>query len=430
MLQNLVLMFKNKEIRNRILFTLGILFVYRLGCAIPLPGINKEALLAGIDGNNIINLMNLLGGGALDQFSVLSLAVGPYITASIIIELLAMDVIPPLADLKENGQEGRKKMDKITRYLGIVLAFLQAYTLTYSFHARYGILDNPTVSTYMFIAIVLSAGTSFLIWLGDQISDKGIGNGISIIIFSGIVANLPFQFRQAYTTLVDTSAGTSSTFSGVIQFAALIVLYLVLIIMIIFMNEAVRKIPIQYTSNTRAIGGQNINYLPLKINSASVIPVIFSSAVMVAPVTIMSFFEQTDVTRWITNALDFTKPWGLAIYVVLIILFTFFYTNLQVDPKQIAENLNKQGTYILGIRPGSETVSYISKVLNRITVLGALWLAVIAALPYLLGMATNIPSSVTMGGTGIIIVVGVALETVKDLESQLTQKTYRGYFRR
>ena len=387
MLRNLGLMFKNKEIRNRILFTLAILFVYRLGAAIPVPGINKEALLAGVESNNIINLMNLLGGGALDQFSVLALGVGPYITASIIIELLAMDVIPALADLKENGQEGRKKMDRITRYLGLVLAFLQSYTMTYAFNARYGILENPSVSTYLFISMVLTAGTSFLIWLGDQISDKGIGNGISMIIFSGIVANLPFQFRQAYRTLVDTSAGTSSTFSGVVQFAMLIALYIVLIVMIIFMNEAVRKIPIQYTSNTRAIGGQNINYLPLKINSASVIPVIF-------------------------------------------VLFTFFYTNLQVDPKELANNLNKQGTYILGIRPGSETVSYIHKVLNRITVLGALWLALIAALPYLLGMTTNIPSSVTMGGTGIIIVVGVALETVKDLESQLTQKTYHGYFRR
>ncbi len=430
MLRNLGLMFKNKEIRNRILFTLAILFVYRLGAAIPVPGINKEALLAGVESNNIINLMNLLGGGALDQFSVLALGVGPYITASIIIELLAMDVIPALADLKENGQEGRKKMDRITRYLGLVLAFLQSYTMTYAFNARYGILENPSVSTYLFISMVLTAGTSFLIWLGDQISDKGIGNGISMIIFSGIVANLPFQFRQAYRTLVDTSAGTSSTFSGVVQFAMLIALYIVLIVMIIFMNEAVRKIPIQYTSNTRAIGGQNINYLPLKINSASVIPVIFASAVMVAPVTIMSFFKSTPVTETITNILDFTKPLGLVIYVILVILFTFFYTNLQVDPKELANNLNKQGTYILGIRPGSETVSYIHKVLNRITVLGALWLALIAALPYLLGMTTNIPSSVTMGGTGIIIVVGVALETVKDLESQLTQKTYHGYFRR
>ncbi|MBQ1505586.1 MAG: preprotein translocase subunit SecY, partial [Erysipelotrichales bacterium] len=371
MLRNLGLMFKNKEIRNRILFTLAILFVYRLGAAIPVPGINKEALLAGVESNNIINLMNLLGGGALDQFSVLALGVGPYITASIIIELLAMDVIPALADLKENGQEGRKKMDRITRYLGLVLAFLQSYTMTYAFNARYGILENPSVSTYLFISMVLTAGTSFLIWLGDQISDKGIGNGISMIIFAGIVANLPFQFRQAYRTLVDTSAGTSSTFSGVVQFAMLIALYIVLIVMIIFMNEAVRKIPIQYTSNTRAIGGQNINYLPLKINSASVIPVIFASAVMVAPVTIMSFFKSTPVTETITNILDFTKPLGLVIYVILVILFTFFYTNLQVDPKELANNLNKQGTYILGIRPGSETVSYIHKVLNRITVLGA-----------------------------------------------------------
>ena len=255
-----------------------------------------------------------------------------------------------------------------------------------------------------------------------------MGNGISMIIFAGIVANLPWQFISAFKTLVDTTSGAAA-FSGVVEFAIFVVMYIAIIVLVIFMNEAVRKIPIQYTSSG-VRQGKSVNYLPLKINSASVMPVIFASSVMVAPVTIMSFFESNKVTETITNVLNFSKPLGLTIYVVLVVLFTFFYTNLQVDPKRIADNLNKQGTYILGIRPGSETVTYVSKVLNRITVLGAIFLAVIAALPYLLPMFTNIPSSISMGGTGIIIVVGVALETVKDLESQLSQKAYRGFVKR
>ena len=429
MINNLISMFKNKEIRKKILFTLAMLFVFRLGSGIPVPGIDTEALMTGISDNSIVGMMNLLGGGALEKFSVFSLGVGPYITSSIIIQLLAMDVIPALTEMAKNGQQGKMQMDKITRYVAIVLAFVQAYTLTYSFDVSYGIVANSSVSTYLFVATILAAGTSFLVWIGDRISQFGIGNGISMIIFAGIVSNLPWQFISAFKTLVDTSSGAAA-FSGVVQFALLVVMYIAIIVLVIFMNEAVRKIPIQYTSSGLRSQGKSVNYLPLKINSASVMPVIFASSVMVAPVTIMSFFESNSVTETITNILDFSKPLGLCIYVVLVVLFTFFYTNLQVDPKRIAENLNKQGTYILGIRPGSETVTYVRKVLNRITVLGAIFLAVIAALPYLLPMFTNIPSSISMGGTGIIIVVGVALETVKDLESQLTQKAYRGFVHR
>lgn len=430
MIKNLISMFKNKEIRNKILFTLAMLFVFRLGGGIPIPGINTEALMAGVADNSLIGMMNLLGGGALEKFSIFALGVGPYITASIIIQLLAMDVIPALTEMSKNGQQGRMQMDKITRYLGVVLGFFQAYTMTYAFDVSYNILASSSVSTYLFIATILTAGTCFLVWIGDRISQFGIGNGISIIIFAGIVANLPWQFISAFKTLVDTSSGAAA-FGGIVSFILLVIMYVAIIVLVIFMNEAVRKIPIQYTSSgLRSQQGKSVNYLPLKINSASVIPVIFASAVMVAPVTIMSFFEANEFTVAVTNILNFSKPLGLCIYVVLVILFTFFYTNLQVDPKQIAENLNKQGTYILGIRPGSETVTYVRKVLNRITVLGALFLAVIAALPYLLPMFTNIPSSISVGGTGIIIVVGVALETVKDLESQLTQKVYRGFVHR
>ena len=424
-------MFKNKEIRNRILFTLAMLFVFRLGGGIPMPGINTQALTAGIGDNGLLGMMNLLGGGAMERFSVFSMGVGPYITASIIIQLLAMDVIPQLAEMSKNGQQGRMQMDKITRYLGVVLGLVQGYTMTFAFQQNYGILTRtPTMSTYLFIAIVLTAGSMFVVWIGDRISQFGIGNGISMIIFAGIVANLPWQFISAYETLVTTKTGTE-TFSGVMQFALLVLVYIAIIVLVIFMGEATRKIPIQYTSSGARSQGKSVNFLPLKINSASVVPVIFASSVMVAPVTVLSFFPANSTTLLIRDILNFQKPVGLAIYITLVILFTFFYTNLQVDPKQIAENLNKQGTYILGIRPGSETVAYISKVLNRITVLGAMFLAVIAALPYLLPMLLkDIPAAISLGGTGIIIVVGVALETVKDLEGKLTQKAYRGFVRK
>ncbi len=440
MFKTFVALFKNKETRKKILFTLAMLFVYRLGAAIPIPGIDTSALVSGLSENDLLTMMNMLGGGSWETFSVFSMGVGPYITASIIIELLSMDVIPPLAELAKSGQQGRRQMDRITRYVAVVLGFVQAYALTVTFDSSYGILENDgTVINYLYISTILTAGTFLLVWIGDQIAAHGIGNGISMIIFAGIVANLPYQFTSTYSTLV-TSAAEGEVFSGVVQFILIILLYVVIIILVIFESTAVRKIPIQYTSSSSRRNSANLNYLPLRINSASVMPVIFASTIMVAPQTIMSlisnasWYTETDFTTTLINIFDyisdFTTVGGLLIYVVLIFLFTFFYTNLQVDPAKITENLNKSGTYIPGIRPGTETQTYISMVLNRITLLGALFLCFIAALPYLLSMFTDIPSTISMGGTSIIIVVGVALETVKDLEDQLTQKEYKGFMKR
>ncbi|MBQ9036665.1 MAG: preprotein translocase subunit SecY [Erysipelotrichaceae bacterium] len=439
MLKTFISLFQNKDIRRKILFTLGMLLVFRLGAAITVPNVDPSKLVSGLSGNDLITMMNMLGAGSWQTFSVFSMGVGPYITSSIVIELLAMDVIPPLAELAKDGQKGRQKMDKITRYLAVVLAFVQAYTLTLTFDKAYGILENNTVTAYMYTATILTAGSFFLVWIGDRIAAHGIGNGISMIIFAGIVANLPYQFYSSYVSLVN-SAAEGEAFTGVLKFALLVVMYIAIIVLVIFETQATRKIPIQYTSSTSKRNSANLNYLPLKINSASVIPVIFASTIMIAPKTIMallsnaSWFKPTDFTTKLTAVFDyisdFTKLGGLLIYVVLIFFFTFFYTNLQVDPAKITENLNKSGTYIPGIRPGKETQTYISMVLNRITLLGALFLCFIAALPHLLSMFTDIPSTITMGGTSIIIVVGVALETVKDLEDQLTQKEYKGFMKR
>ncbi|MBR0137132.1 MAG: preprotein translocase subunit SecY [Erysipelotrichaceae bacterium] len=441
MINTVISLFRNKETRTKILFTLGILLIYRLGASIPVPGIDSSKLVSGIgsDSMSLITMMNILGAGSWQTFTIFSMGVGPYLTASMVMELLTMDIIPYLAELKEQGQKGRQQLDKITRYLAVVLSFLQAYTLTITFDQSYGILISESKTIYLYIATILTAGTFFLIWLGDRIAAYGIGNGISMIIFSGIVCNTPYQFANAWATLV-TAAEESARFAGIVRFILLAIMYIALIILVIFVSEATRKIPIQATSSSSRRGNQNFNYLPLKINSASVMPVIFASTVMVAPKTILAllsnfnFYKTTDFTRKLENIFDFisdfTKPGGLLLYVALIFFFTFFYTNLEVNPADITESLNKQGTFIPGVRPGIETQTHIAKVLNRITLLGALFLCFIAALPYLLSMFTAIPASITMGGTSIIIMVGVALETVKDLENQLTQKEYRGFNKR
>lgn len=420
-------LFKNKEIRNKILFTLAMLLIYRIGSAIPVPGVDANKLAAQIADNSILSMMNLLGGGAIERLSVFAMGVGPYITGSIIIQLLSMDVIPALTEWAKSGQTGRQKIEKTTRYLGVVLSFIQALSLVYGFDKQYAILSNNSLASYLYTATVLTAGTMFLLWIGDRISMKGIGNGISVIIFAGIVSNMPASFAQVYNILVGSSS-QSAMFNGVLQFALYILLYLAIIVFVVIMETAIRKIPIQYTTSSNIRGGSDITFLPFKINSASVIPVIFAQAIMTAPQIIISFFNQ-DLYQKLSNFLSLNRPIGLCIYAVLTILFTFFYTELQVDPDKVAENLGKSGAYIPGIRPGTETKTYLHKVLNRITVLGALALMIIAVIPYLLPMFTSLPTSTAIGGTGIIIVVGVAMETMKQLKGQLTQKQYHGFLR-
>ncbi len=429
MMHTFVSLFKNKEIRKKIFFTLAMLLIYRIGASIPVPGVDSSALASQISDNSILNMMNLLGGGALERLSIFAMGVSPYITASIIIQLLSMDVIPALTEWSKSGQTGRQKIEKTTRYLGVVLAFVQAYSLVYGFDAQYGVLENSAFSQYLYTATILTAGSMFLVWIGDRLSTKGIGNGLSIIIFAGIVSNMPTQFAQVYSILV---GGTTNgeVFNGVLQFVLYCVVYLAIIIFVVVMETAVRKIPIQYTNSVSSSRSarNDVTYLPLKINSASVIPVIFASSIMTAPQIVISFFN-TDLYTKLQNYLSLSKPFGLCLYAVLTILFTFFYTNLQVDPDTVADNLKKQDAYIPGIRPGNDTKKYLHKVLNRITVLGALSLTLVAVVPYILPMFTSIPSSSAVGGTGIIIVVGVAMETMRQLKGQLTQKSYHGFIK-
>ncbi|MBQ1478077.1 MAG: preprotein translocase subunit SecY [Erysipelotrichaceae bacterium] len=424
MLQVFVDFINNKDTRKRILFTLLILFIFRLGAAIPAPGIDTR--LFSLEGHNILTMMNLLGGGSLEQMSIFSLGVGPYITASIIVELLSMDIIPALAEMAKSGKKGRQQMDMITRYLGVAMALVQGFFIIKMIAEQSGglFVDEATNITYFYVAVIFTAGTMFLLWLADQITTKGVGNGVSMIIFAGIVADMPSNFRYVYNAFLGETPTNNLGWAG---FLIYILMYIAIIVLVVVMQTAERRIPIQQSSShqlNRTKG--DLNHLPLKINSASVIPVIFAGALIQGPQIIASWVN-ADAYNFLTRIFDFKSPWFLLFYAVLIILFTFFYTNLQVDPSKMAENLQKQGQYIPGVRPGSETREYVSKVLNRITCLGALLLTFIAILPYVVSAATGLSSSAAVGGTGIIIVVGVAMDTIKQLKGQLTAKSYKSF---
>jgi preprotein translocase subunit SecY len=407
---------KNKDLQKKILFTFAALFIFKLGTAIIVPGIDKNSLTGDL---GFLELMNAMGGGAMEKFSIFALGVMPYITASIIIQLLSMDIVPYLSELSKQGATGRNKMNQITRIVGIILAFIQGYIYSFTY------VSGNSPLEYIEFALILTAGTSFLLWLGDQITAKGIGNGISLIIMAGIIANLPTMFVTAWNNLVDLSGTTQSISLGVVMFALFIVVYIAIILGIIFEETAERRIPIQYANKTTSSYGGQQSYIPFRLNSAGVVPVIFASALISIPSIIASFLKNDAMTMFLNKWIVMTTPTGLILYVVCIFAFSYFYTFIQLKPEELADNLNKNGGFIPGVRPGEETVSYISKIIKRITFVGALALAVIAALPVLFGMFSNMPTSVTIGGTGLLIVVGVALETYKQIESQLISRTTR-----
>lgn len=422
-------MFTNKDIRNRVLFTLFAFLVYRLGSAITVPNVNTSVLVESLEENSLFAMINLLGGGGLEQFSVFALGVTPYITASIIIQLLSMDVIPQLSELSKSGANGRKTLDKYTRYLAVLFGFVQSFSTVYGLSKNYPSLltGGTNLATVLYIATIFTAGTLFLVWIGDQISTKGIGNGISMVIMAGIVGRMPQQFSTAYSTLI---SGADAPDYGIALFISYIVCYLLIIIFVTLINTAERKIPIQQTSSSlEIIKNKNDDYLPLKVNSASVIPVIFASSLMMAPLQIASFFSQNDFTRAMNNFLGLKTWYSLVIYVVLILFFTFFYTKMQINPEEFSKNLAKSGQYIPGIRPGTETQNYVNKVLSRITVFGSVALALIAVLPHAMTLFwPDLSTSMALGGTGLIIVVGVAIETVKQIQGLITQKSYKDYY--
>ncbi len=402
---------KNKDLQKRILFTFGALFIFKLGIAIIVPGIDQNAL--GTRSLGFLELINAMGGGAMERFSIFSLGVMPYITASIIMQLLEMDIVPYIADLAKQGQTGRQKINAITRYVGIALAFIQGYMFSFTY------LQDASVFQYVQFAVILTAGTAFLLWLGDQITAKGFGNGISMLIMAGIIASMPTMFASAWAGITASSAGIM----GIIAFILYVLVYFGVVIGVVYVQLAERRIQIQYANRSSSVLGKQ-TYIPFKLNSAGVVPVIFASSLVSTPALVADFMKNESVSSFINNWLSLSSATGFVLYVLLIIVFSYFYTFLQIKPKELSENLQKNGGFIPAVRPGKETNEYLKTVLNRITIVGALFLAFLAGLPIVFGLFSTLPASVTVGGTSLLIVVGVALESYKQLEGKLLSTTY------
>jgi preprotein translocase subunit SecY len=420
---------KVEDLRKRILFTLFILFVYRIGSFIPVPNINKDVLtMADQTGTDLFGLLNTFSGGALFNFSIFALGITPYITASIIVQLLSMDVIPKFSEWQKEGENGKRKLAQITRYGTIILGLIQAFATAIGFNRMYNydmVIDANT-ATYLMIAIVLTAGTAFLMWLGEQINEKGIGNGISILIFAAIVAAIPKHARDIYA---DQFTDSSQLFLNIVKMAIILLVIILIIAGVIFIQQGVRKIPVQYAKRVvgqKMYGGQS-THIPLKVNGAGVIPVIFAVSLLMFPITIAQFWANKDWAQWVIKNMYYDQPLGMVLYILLIIGFTFFYTFVQFNPQQLADNMKKNGGYIPGIRPGKPTQGFLMRVITRITLAGAVFLALISVIPVFFGSLAGLPKSVQLGGTSLLIVIGVALETMKQIESQLIKRHYKGF---
>jgi len=413
MFQTFVRFFTTKEVRNKIFFTLAMLVIFKIGTYIPAPGVNPEAFNHPQGSQGATELLNTFGGGALKRFSIFAMGIMPYITASIVMQLLQMDIVPKFTEWAKQGEMGRRKINNVTRYFAIILAFIQSIGMAFQFN---NYLKGQLIIGYLLIAVVLTAGTAFLIWLGDQITQFGVGNGISLIIFAGILSTLPSSLEQFAQSVF---VGQDDTSLAWLKILGLIVALILLTVGAIFVLEAKRKIPIQYAKKQSA--------QRLKVNSAGVIPVIFAMAFFLLPRTLTLFFPKAE---WAQNIADTANPSsniGMIIYVVLIIAFAYFYAFVQVNPEKMADNLKKQGSYVPGIRPGEQTKKYITKVLYRLTFVGSIFLAAIAILPIIATKFMGLPQSIQIGGTSLLIVIGVAIETMKTLEAQVTQKEYKGF---
>lgn len=412
---------KIPELRKRILFTIFMLGIYRIGVFVPTPGVSAEAVKRIVSQGTIFEIFNLFSGGALQQFSVFALGIMPYISASIILQLLTV-AVPSLERLSKEGESGRKKITQYTRYGTVVLAMIQGFGISYGLMQQGAVLPGtPPWQFYLTTMVTLAAGTSFLMWLGEMITERGIGNGISLIIFAGIVTRIPVGFRDAWST--------KDQFGGFFGFLILVLFIGLIIGIIIYMERAQRRIPVQYAKRVvgRKMYGGQASHLPLKVNTAGVIPAIFASSIIMFPATIAQF-APGNIMKQIAGMLS--QGWiYITLYGGLIIFFAFFYTAVTFNPVDVSENMKKYGGFIPGIRPGRSTSDYIDRVLTRITLGGALYVAAVCILPQLLIRQFGIPASLayTFGGTSLLIVVGVAMDTLAQIESHLLTRHYEGF---
>ena len=431
MLNKLKLVFSNNSIVKKILITFIILFVYKIGTYIPNPLIDVESMQIYITNNSFLTILNTFSGGALGQFSVLALGISPYITASIVIQLLQSGIIPKFKEWGEQGEVGKQKLNKATRYLSVFLAFVQALLLILGLGQnpvnifKTGV-DTTTVIPYIFSALMITAGSAFVLWLSDLITRYGIGNGSSIMIVAGIVTSLPSMMTTLWTKYITNGW-------SYLWFAVIIVLYIAVIVGVVFMESAKRKVPVQYAN--RQQGGKADSNIPIKLNTSGVIPVIFASTLLSIPLSIVGMTTSdtsSGIGYWFNLFFNYQEPIGMILYVILIYLFSFFYAFMTIDPEKMADNLQKSNAFIPGVRQGEETVGYISKLLFKITLIGATYLTVLALIPLIISKVfafTQAEASViTIGGTSLLIIVGVAIETTKQMETAATETTYSGLY--
>lgn len=410
----------NKDLQKRIGFTMLMLAIFIIGTTVQVPG--TESITKNL---GFLELINSMGGGALQNFSIFALGVMPYITATILMQLL-QEVVPYFQELGKQGHVGRQKINQISRYVGIIFAFIQGYAFSFMFLGK-----TASPMDYLYVSTILTAGTAFLLWIGDQMTQKGIGNGLSLIIMAGIIATLPQMFIDAFTGLVVMDGTTQQIAFGVVKFALFAIIYFAIIIGVIFVQEAERKVPVQYANKSTGFENKAASFVPIKVNTANVVPVIFASSLMAIPGLVAQLINNEGFSLFVQKYLTYTTPVGFFIYVIFIFLFGFVYTYMIFKPEEFSKNLADSGGYIPGIRPGEETKKYLSKVLARVTCLGSTFLTIIVALPIIFSNITSLPTSVSIGGTGLLIVVGVALETYKQMEGSLLSRTYKkGYKRR
>jgi len=414
--------FKVEELRNRVLFVLAIMVVYRIGAHIPVPGVDvaaiQEFLFAGAgEAGGVFDFLDMFAGGALSNFSVFALSITPYITASIILQLLTV-VSPRLEELQRQGREGRKKIAQYTRYLTVLLALIQSVGIT-MYILQFGAVPNPNAFDIIVIVVSLTAGTTVLMWLGEQINEYGIGNGISILIFTSIIARFPYEIIETWTLF---QAGALTVFN-LILFAILAV---IITAGIVYVQEGERRIPVQYSKRIvgRKVYGGKSTHIPMKVNQAGVMPVIFASSVLLFPGVV----AQVIPFDWAQGMADLIRPGSnlyIILYGVLTFFFTYFYTAITFNPEEVADNMKKYGGFIPGIRPGQATVKYLDKILVRVTLVGAVFLSAVALLPFAMGPLTGV--EIHWGGTSLLIMIGVALQTMQQIESHLLMRHYEGF---
>ena len=410
--------FKITELRQKVIFTLAMFIVFRAGTHIPVPGVNADVIEQLFRSGNLLGLLDMFSGGALSKFSIFAMSITPYINASIILQLLKV-VVPTLEQWSKEGEEGYKKTTKLTRMLTVALAFIQACGMAYGLKMA---INNPGIFSILLIALTLTAGTVFLMWIGEQITARGVGNGISLIIFAGIVSRLPDGLKIIFQYL---QAGTVNLLN-VILFAAIA---LAMIVFVIIISQGIRKVPVQYAKRVvgrKAYGGHT-SYIPLKVNQAGVIPIIFASSVLMFPATIAQFVDVPWV-KTMGKLFEWGSPLQTTLYVLMILFFTYFYTAVSLNIGDLSDNIKKNGGFIPGLRPGKPTTDYLDRVMSRITLAGAVFLSLIALMPHVIGWMTRI-EGIYFGGTALLIVVGVALDTMKQIESLVLMRHYHGFMK-